>query len=119
MWAACAEAGGAEFGRAGSRSDWLVDDGSDPANDHVPVFVEFYGNHGLDIQDVLRAVPRFKAWVDVVLQGNADEAGYGVLRGFSQRFGLCCVLCCRGACGRSTLLGGGDGSGEGERGKEC
>src|SRR5277367_2690736 len=38
------------------RRKWLVDDWSNPANDQVPVVVDFQWNYRLDIQHILHTV---------------------------------------------------------------
>src|SRR5580704_5545905 len=80
-----AQAVDATLRRGSHRREWLIDDGSNPANDHVPVVVNFHWNHRLDVQHILRAVSGIDAEVVVVLHGNADEAGDGILRGLPQR----------------------------------
>jgi len=61
----------------------------------------------LDVQNILGAVGGLDAEVEVLLQGNADEAGHRILRRVSQRVGIhrCCWRCLRG--NRSSLRANG------------
>src|SRR5262249_2054188 len=60
------------------------------ADDEVPVVAYFQWNHWLDIQHILCTVSRVNPRVVVVLHGNADEAGDGVLGSLSQSIGIGC-----------------------------
>ena len=79
----------------------LPDDGLDDAGDEHPVRAELRGDDGLDVEDVLRAVVGADGEVGVVLEGNADEAGDGVLRGLGEGFGVVggSGLLCGEGCG--------------------
>ena len=59
-----------------------------PANDKVPVLAKLHWDHWLNIQHILRSVSRSNPSVEVILHGNADETGDGILRRFSQRVGI-------------------------------
>lgn len=65
----------------------LIDDGGDPTGDEIPIFRDAERNHGLDVNDILGAVGWADVEVPVFLNGNADEAGDGILRLFSQLLG--------------------------------
>ncbi len=83
---------------------WLPDDRLNGPGDQHPFFVETNGNYGLNIEHVLRSVVGPDAEVGIVLKGNADETGDGVLCGPGQ---VSRLVCCRGRLGPSLgLLGG-------------
>ncbi len=77
-------------GRPGCLRDrkGLVDDWCNPTNDQIPVLRYAERDHRLDVQNILGAVSRAIVEVEVLLDGNADEAGYRVLRRISQRVGV-------------------------------
>ncbi len=92
-WAHVAEAVLASGGLSAGR---LPHDRLNDSRDQHPVFADASGDDGLDVEYVLGAVIWPDGKVRIVLKGNADEAGYWVLR----RFGKCvCVVCCCGGCG--------------------
>ena len=64
---------------SGSRRP-LADDGHDGPGDEVPVLGQPDRNHGLDVQNVERRVPRPQAEVEVALERDADEVRHRILR---------------------------------------
>ena len=68
----------------------LPDDGLNDSGDEHPVLADACRDDGLDVEHVLSAVIRPDSEVGVVLDGNADEAGYGVLGGFGEGVGIVC-----------------------------
>ena len=66
----------------------------------VPVVAELHWDHWLDVYHILVTVSGINPAVEVVLDGNADEAGDGILRRFSQLVG---IDCCRWRFLRSNL----------------
>ena len=88
----------AKAGNANLRPKRLVNDGGDPANDQIPVLAKLQWNHRLDVHYILCTVSGINTRVAVILHGNADEAGHGVLRRFSQCVGI-------GSCGWRFLRG--------------
>jgi hypothetical protein len=47
-------------------------------------------NHRLNVQNILSAVGRPDTEIEVFLNGNADQAGYQILRRVSERIGVGC-----------------------------
>src|SRR5258708_22964042 len=68
------------FGSSRCVRHWLVDDRRNPAEEQVPVFRDSNWYHGLNIQHVLISVAGIRSKIGVVLQRDADEAGYWILR---------------------------------------
>src|SRR5580692_1699657 len=78
-----AKAGNSHLRQGIRRRKWLINEGSNPANDQVPVVVHFHRNHRLDIYYILRTISGIDPAIVVVLNRDADEAGDRVLGSFS------------------------------------
>jgi hypothetical protein len=93
--------------RSGSSVDgWkqLINDWSDDARDKVPAVGQAYRDDRLNVEHVLGAVTGRNIEVVVVLDGNADQAGYGVLRRLPECIGILrCVRRFVGSIGRLVL----------------
>ena len=74
----------------------LPDDGLNGPRDQHPFFADADRNHGLNVEHVLGSVVRPDSKVRVVLKGNADEAGDGILCGLGQGSRVVCGCSRRG-----------------------
>ena len=54
------------------------------SRDQHPLFADASGNHRLNVEHVLGAIVRPDTKVRIVLKGNADKTGDGILRGLGQ-----------------------------------
>ena len=106
-WVACRQGRTRQLEARETALERLVDDGSNRANDQVPVFAYLHWNHGLGIQHILRAVSGINAEVVVVLHGNADETRDGVCAAFlnSSAFAAAAGVACVATEGPSGPMG--------------
>ena len=77
-----AQAIDASLGRRGRGRERLVNDGSYPANDQVPVVTCFYWNDWLYVQNILCAISGIDPKIVVVLTGTLIRLATGFCAAF-------------------------------------
>jgi hypothetical protein len=82
----------------------LINDWGDDARNEIPAVGQVHGDDRLNVEHVLGAIPERNVEVVVVLDGNANQAGYRVLRRLPECIRILrCVRRFVGSIGRLVL----------------